>query len=320
MKNIIVTKFISYIFYAVLVVFFVFTTPSKALAYSSSEVLDLVNKSRTEAGLSSLTINAELAVAANAKALDMIDNSYFAHISPNGKTPWDFIKDTGYDYSFAGENLAIGYTNAQELHTAWMNSPSHRENIMGPNYQEIGISVQGGEYQGVETTVVVQMFGKPSLSKAQVESVKVDPVIVLDKDKSGFSPNKIFSGENVNFKATFTGDAEKVLVYINNKEINLLSISKIVEVGGEKTIEASEKIDMIGDLPVQLTVIDKNGSASSLNLGKISVLNTEVSKTTATTQGDNNSRISLSIIAALIVVGIGSFVFVYINQKRIHIV
>lgn len=320
MKNTIVTKLISYIFYTIMVVIFVFATPSKSLAYSSNQVLDLVNKSRASEGLSNLTINPQLTVASDSKAHDMFDNGYFAHISPTGKTPWDFIKKAGYDYSFAGENLAIGYTNVLELHTAWMNSPSHRENIMNPNFKEIGIAVVEGEYEGVTTTVAVQMFGKQSLSKAKVESSNINPSIVLNKEKSGFSPTKIFVNETVNFKVTFTGEAEKVLIYINNKEIDLLSSSKIVEVGGEKTIEVTEKITEIGDLPVQLTIIDKDGGNNSLNLGKISVLNSDVQKTMSTTNNDSNWKVSLALFGAIFVIGIFAFAFVYKFQKRIHIV
>ena len=99
-------------------------------APSASTLVSLVNSSRAEQGLGALSVNGQLVSAATAKANDMLENDYFAHTSPSGKTPWDFISASGYSYVYAGENLAIGYNDSSELHSAWMNSPSHRENIM----------------------------------------------------------------------------------------------------------------------------------------------------------------------------------------------
>lgn len=94
----------------------------------------------------------------------MLEKNYFAHFSPEGVSPWHWLKTVGYDYSLAGENLAIGFLDSKEVHQAWLESSSHRKNILNPKYQEIGMAVLKGKFQDKEVTVVVQFFGTPSLS------------------------------------------------------------------------------------------------------------------------------------------------------------
>lgn len=137
------------------------TTTTEASAITSPTVVALSNSARTEGGLTALKVNSLLGSAAQAKANDMLAKQYFAHNSPDGKVPWDFIKATGYNYVTAGENLAIDFTEAESVQTAWMNSPGHRANIMNKAFQEIGIGIAKGMYNGHQTTIVVQMFGAP---------------------------------------------------------------------------------------------------------------------------------------------------------------
>jgi len=135
------------------------------LGYSSeitiSKVLDQTNTERVKLGLKSLTFNSTLSKSAQLKADDMFTNNYWAHTSPEGKSPWDFFNNAGYEYSVAGENLAKDFYDTEGLLKAWMNSPTHRENIINPKYQEIGIGVVNGILGGVKTTLVVQHFGTP---------------------------------------------------------------------------------------------------------------------------------------------------------------
>lgn len=127
------------------------------------ELLNLTNQKRVEAGLAPLKLNQELSQAAAGKAADMFGNNYWAHNSPSGKTPWDFINGAGYAYSVAGENLAKNFSNSAGVVDAWMNSPSHKENILRPQYADIGFAVVNGTLNGEETTLVVQMFGKSAV-------------------------------------------------------------------------------------------------------------------------------------------------------------
>ena len=145
------------------------------LGYASSitpeSVLVSINAKRTEAGLSPLSLNSRLNQAATMKAADMFTLNYWAHNSPAGREPWDFIKAAGYRYHYAGENLARDFGDTSAMIDAWMASPTHRDNIVNPKYQEIGVAVVNGTLQGVETTLVVNMFGPPTSVLPQISGL-----------------------------------------------------------------------------------------------------------------------------------------------------
>lgn len=132
------------------------------------EVLVSVNQKRAENNLIPLSLSSELNTAATKKATDMFANNYWAHISPTGTTPWSFISSSGYQYLYAGENLAKDFDKTNEMVEAWMNSPTHRANILKPEYTDIGLAVMNGKLNGAETTLVVEEFG----SKAGGGNVK----------------------------------------------------------------------------------------------------------------------------------------------------
>lgn len=133
---------------------------AKASEISPEKVIELVNEARMAANIKAVENNASLQLAAEKKAQDMIDNNYFAHVSPQGKTPWIFIEAEGYNYRFAGENLAINFTDAARQQKAWMDSALHRKNILNKNYTETGVAVKRGFIEGRQTTVTVQEFGR----------------------------------------------------------------------------------------------------------------------------------------------------------------
>lgn len=118
----------------------------------------LTNADRAAQGEPALLEDPELDKIAQAKADDMAAKGYFAHVSPDGKTPWDFLGDAGYPYTYAGENLAVDFTESSDVETAWMNSPMHRANILKQEYTRVGIGVAQGMYEGHETTFVAQYF------------------------------------------------------------------------------------------------------------------------------------------------------------------
>jgi hypothetical protein len=149
---------------------------------TTSDLLALTNQKRVEAGLSPLTLSAELSNAASAKASNMFQLNYWAHVAPDGTTPWYFIRNSGYEYLYAGENLARGFYNAPDVVNAWMASPTHRENILSPNYKDIGFAVSSGTLTGTETVLVVQEFGSRYVAEKNPEvasAVQLDqsPVI-----------------------------------------------------------------------------------------------------------------------------------------------
>lgn len=134
---------------------------NKMAAIYTAVLVDLTNSNRVGNQLPALTVNTKLEAAANAKAQDMAKNGYFAHNSPTGLTPWYWIKNSGYDYLYAGENLAVNFTDSSDVENAWMNSPDHRANILNNHFTDIGIGMANGMYEGREVTFVVQEFGSP---------------------------------------------------------------------------------------------------------------------------------------------------------------
>jgi len=152
------------------------------------ELLTLTNQEREEIGLLPLKTNRALTEAAKQKARDMFRQDYWAHVSPDGVEPWDFILDERYDYSYAGENLAKNFQTSKEVVVAWHASPSHRDNLLSENYNEVGFAVVDGVLDGYETTLVVQMFGKkrssaylasaqPSSPSAEEEPEEVETAV-----------------------------------------------------------------------------------------------------------------------------------------------
>ena len=140
-------------------------------AVISSVLVELTNADRMTGGLGTLKVNPALVAIAQAKANDMAAKSYFAHTSPEGLTPWHWYKENNYKFVYAGENLAVDFSESSDVERAWMQSPTHRANIVGTQFTEIGIATAEGTYQGRPTTFVVQEFATPAPS----EEVPVAP-------------------------------------------------------------------------------------------------------------------------------------------------
>jgi uncharacterized protein YkwD len=134
-------------------------------AVISAVLVDLANDDRAENGINGLTINPKLVAAAQLKANDMAEKGYFAHQTPDGYDSWHWFDTVGYDYSHAGENLAVDFSESADVEKAWMKSPTHRDNILNEHYTEIGIATAKGMYKGHETIFAVQMFGRPSATE-----------------------------------------------------------------------------------------------------------------------------------------------------------
>lgn len=153
------------------------------LGYASNinvaDLLTYTNKRRSASGLSDLRLNEKLTSAASKKASHMFQHNYWAHISPDGTEPWDFILGENYDYIYAGENLAKNFSDSEGVVEAWMNSPSHRDNLLSPNYDEVGFAVVNGVLDGYETTLVVQLFGRPR-SQGQIASVYEEKTLLKE--------------------------------------------------------------------------------------------------------------------------------------------
>lgn len=146
---------------------------------TKNTLMNFVNQSREAEGLNILIENKKLDQAAMLKAQDMLSNDYFAHKSPQGITPWYWFLQSGYNYKYAGENLAIGFLDSKEIFNAWYDSPSHKENMLNPNYKEFGLAILDGNFGGGEATVVVQLFGSPLVLAQKIQpEVQQPPKIV----------------------------------------------------------------------------------------------------------------------------------------------
>jgi len=130
-------------------------------------LIALVNEERVKNSLAPLKENQVLDKTAELKAQNMLDLGYFSHNSPTGTTPWYWFKQAGYDYKTAGENLAIGFIESSEVFNAWKESPSHKANLLNPKFEEVGIAVIKGIFQGQETAIVVQSFGTQRVKSVQ---------------------------------------------------------------------------------------------------------------------------------------------------------
>ncbi|MFC1629856.1 CAP domain-containing protein [Patescibacteria group bacterium] len=129
---------------------------------TQSGVVEWTNIQRQKYGLPPLKENNQLSITAELKIQDMFKNQYFAHNSPLGIGIGDLVRDIGYEFIAIGENLALGnYENDETLVQAWMDSLGHRENILNAKYQEIGVSVVKGTFEGKPTWLAVQHFGLP---------------------------------------------------------------------------------------------------------------------------------------------------------------
>ncbi|CAN5647835.1 hypothetical protein BH23PAT2_BH23PAT2_00320 [soil metagenome] len=152
-----------------------------ATEISSQKLLESTNASRLERGAEPLELNNQLRFAAQAKAEHMAKNNYWSHATPDGQQPWVFIDETQYSYVKAGENLAYGFLTSEQTINGWMNSQSHRENMLDKSFLHVGFGFANATgYQGSDTeTIVVAMYAQPYYSSessvALNESSNTDP-------------------------------------------------------------------------------------------------------------------------------------------------
>lgn len=162
---------------------------------SVSDLLSLTNKMRAENGLSPVQLNDELSNAASQKASDMFSKNYWAHNSPEGTTPWVFVKSAGYDYLYAGENLARGFTTSVDVIDAWMASTGHRENMLSPNYRDIGFAIVPGTLTGDETVLVVEVFGQKREDTSAVSPARQEVAQAKSPQREPVSQAQQISGK-----------------------------------------------------------------------------------------------------------------------------
>lgn len=160
-------------------------------AVSVPTLAALTNNDRTTNGLGALSENQLLDQAAKQKADDMAQKGYFAHVTPDGRTPLNFLDTVGYKYQNVGENLGLNYDDAASVETGWMNSPEHRANILLPQFTEHGVGVSSGVYQGALATFVVELFATPlpvrPVAVAAPAAVVTSPAVMHRADATPLS-------------------------------------------------------------------------------------------------------------------------------------
>lgn len=145
---------------------------------SVDKLYQLINEQRQKNNLPSLVLNSSLSLAAQKKAENMFQENYWSHYSSDGKTPWDFILGAGYKYEYAGENLAKNFLFSNGVVDAWMNSTAgHRENILKKEYTEVGYAIVNGILNGEQTTLVVQLLGRPLAGSLTPQPIQANETI-----------------------------------------------------------------------------------------------------------------------------------------------
>ncbi|MFC1651767.1 CAP domain-containing protein [Patescibacteria group bacterium] len=197
----------------------------------SNTLISLTNQTRSQNKLSTLKTNPLLNQAANAKINDMFTNDYFAHTSPKGVTGWYFIRTQGYQYYKAGENLAKDFWTNQGVFDAWMNSSTHRANILEPNFREIGIAVRDGKLNGQNTTLTVQFFGTqastpPSTGGNVASAPEEETYFSVPEPKITFpKQNAKLNSENPLIKGTGTAN-QTIKIQINQTQFKTKTDNK----------------------------------------------------------------------------------------------
>lgn len=163
--------------------------------YSANALLDATNADRSQANEAPLSLDPQLTAAAQAKANDLVAKNYWAHNAPGGKTPWDFIVASGYQYQTAGENLAYGFSNAGSTEIGWMNSAEHKTNILNSSYRQVGFGTASSldyQHKGPQTVVVAE-YASPVTAAANITFSVDNPRVATGAPASKIVPTEIQS-------------------------------------------------------------------------------------------------------------------------------
>jgi uncharacterized protein YkwD len=147
----------------------------------SKKIIALTNQIRTKLGLKTLAENQVLDQAAGIKAQDMLEKQYFAHVSPENRSLAYWLSIAKYAFFTAGENLAMGFSDANDVVNAWTQSKTHYANIIDPDFTQIGVGMVTGKYKGFDTTFVTQMFGTPKTVTQPKPKISSNPDTLVQR-------------------------------------------------------------------------------------------------------------------------------------------
>lgn len=140
---------------------------------AGEKIIGLINVERAKKGLAAVTENEQLMWAAQKKGESMFAQNYWAHVAPDGTQPWQFISESGYAYQSAGENLARDFGSEESVINGWLNSPTHKANLLNGNFTETGIAILDGEIAGKPVLLVVNLFGQPKTGDGEVAQISI---------------------------------------------------------------------------------------------------------------------------------------------------
>lgn len=208
-------------------------------------IVNLTNEERSDDSLEVLTRSDVLDAAAKLKAEDMAKNEYFAHYSPTGVSPWYWFDQVSYNFVHAGENLAVHFADSGDVVDAWMESPTHRANIMNGNFTEIGVGTAKGRYKGSSTVFVVQLFGTPNVTMSTpVASAKIPTVQPVQS--SAILGETVTQKENIAREEDIPVGVEDVLMEASTTEA----------VFEEVPLMQSEEVNTTIDTPIRIESSD----------------------------------------------------------------
>ena len=287
-----------------------------ALLWQSSEylvstvlpavVVDLTNDERDDSSRNPLVRNSILDNAATLKAQHMAENEYFSHYSPDGVSPWYWFDEAGYVYAHAGENLAIHFTDSSEVVDAWMDSPTHRQNIVNGLYTEIGVGTAKGEFDGHKTVYVVQLFGTPAIAPAPIEVAAVIP------EAAPVLPQpQVAASEIVAVPDPAVVEPAPVLEVVSEAPVESIvadpapvATEEVVTTNTESVAIETDTISVSSGLPVAETAV-----RSDSNAGRTAPA--------ITTQPNTLLQILYTVLALLVVVLLGTSVIQ--EARRFHL-
>lgn len=246
-------------------IFFLLPRGALLAHIDSQELIKLTNQARLDNSLPPLEVNEKLTAVAQNKCQDMVEKNYFAHTTPSGKRFWQWIKETGYEYLYAGENLAMDFSESEEVVRAWLASATHRANLLNPKFKHIGVAIKEGFINGQLTIAIAQEFGTLSksltINQPDDETVsnqsyssfvlpnllnyqRVDLVIEMDNQKENYSqliyPFFPADKKNQNWQIAFNLYKNNLFAYENDqtqKDLTLPFWENKKEVLGESSFK-----------------------------------------------------------------------------------
>lgn len=297
-------------------------------------VVKLTNEERASINAAPLQRNATLDAAAKLKAEDMAKNEYFAHFSPTGVSPWHWFDQAGYVYAHAGENLAIHFTDSSEVVEAWMDSPTHRQNIVNGLYTEIGVGTAKGKFDGYDTVYVVQLFGTPGVVPAKAPVVQTpepktvavsEPVVVPEVTTLPSAAEEVLSAESV---ANESLPAPVEIESVKSETVPVVSESEVATAASEVIPEAVP--DDIPDSKPSFETVSTDGdvviiespiisTSSGLAVANITTLNDSHAGATAAsiaTQPNELLQIIYMVLGVVILLLLGASIVMEARRLR----